>query len=58
MFEVRPHIPSIEKINNLLPKVSYDILQKYTDLVLQKYTNYLGNYIIEEKDSENFVYFN
>ena len=35
-----------------------DILQKYVDLVLQKYSNYLRDWTIEEKDSENFVYFN
>ncbi|PKY51949.1 hypothetical protein RhiirA4_469287 [Rhizophagus irregularis] len=35
-----------------------DILQKCADLVLQKYSNYLRDWTIEEKDSENFVYFN
>ena len=35
-----------------------DILQKYADLVLQKYSNYLRDWTIEEKDSENFIYFN
>ncbi|RIA92126.1 hypothetical protein C1645_736587 [Glomus cerebriforme] len=35
-----------------------DILQKYAELVLQKYSNYLRDWTIKEKDSENFVYFN
>ncbi|PKK58056.1 hypothetical protein RhiirC2_796941, partial [Rhizophagus irregularis] len=58
-LEVRPRILSIEKNNNLLRiSRSLDILQKYADLVLQKYSNYLRDWTIEEKDSENFIYFN
>ncbi|GBC10685.1 hypothetical protein RclHR1_09820004 [Rhizophagus clarus] len=58
-LEVRPRMLSIEKNNNLLRiSVSSDILQKYADLVLQKYFNYFRDWTIEEKDSENFVYFN
>ena len=50
---------SIEKNNNSLRiSVSQDILQKYANLVLQKYSNYLKNWNIEENDSQNFVYFN
>ncbi|PKB94866.1 hypothetical protein RhiirA5_437884, partial [Rhizophagus irregularis] len=50
---------STEKNNNPLRiSVGSDILQKYADLVLQKYSNYLRDWTIEEKDSENFVYFN
>jgi hypothetical protein len=50
---------SIEKNNNPLRiLVGSDILQKYAELVLQKYSNYLRDWTIEEKDSENFVYFN
>jgi hypothetical protein len=50
---------SIEKNNNLLKIfVGLDILQKYADLVLQKYSNYLRDWTIEEKNSENFIYFN
>ena len=58
-LEVRPRMLSIEKNNNLLRiSVSLDILQKYADLVLQKYSNYLRDWTIEEKDLENFIYFN
>ena len=58
-LEVRPRMLSIEKNNNLLRiSVSSDILQKYADLVLQKYSSYLRDWTIEDKDSENFVYFN
>ncbi|CAB4398616.1 unnamed protein product [Rhizophagus irregularis] len=35
-----------------------DVLQKYAELVLQKHSSYLRDWTIEEKDSENFVYFN
>jgi hypothetical protein len=50
---------STEKNNNPLRiSVGQDILQKCADLVLQKYSNYLRDWTIEEKDSENFVYFN
>ncbi|RGB38347.1 hypothetical protein C1646_755876 [Rhizophagus diaphanus] len=38
--------------------VGQDVLQKYAELVLQKYSNYLRDWTIEEKDLENFVYFN
>jgi hypothetical protein len=58
-LEVRPRMLSIEKNNSPLRiSVGSDILQKYADLVLQKYSNYLRDWTIEEKDSENFVYFN
>ncbi|CAB4392821.1 unnamed protein product [Rhizophagus irregularis] len=58
-LEVRPRMLSIEKNNNPLRiSVGRDILRKYADLVLQKYSNYLRDWTIEEKDSENFVYFN
>src|SRR3954451_18193024 len=57
-LEIRSRILSMEKNINPLPKASQDILQKCAVLVLQKYTNYLGNWIIEENDSQNFVYFN
>ncbi|CAB4390584.1 unnamed protein product [Rhizophagus irregularis] len=58
-LEVRPRMLSIEKNNNPLRiSVGRDILRKYADLVLQKYSNYLTDWTIEEKDSENFVYFN
>ncbi|PKY34360.1 hypothetical protein RhiirB3_498303, partial [Rhizophagus irregularis] len=58
-LKVRPRILSTEKNNNPLRiSVGSDILQKYADLVLQKYSNYLRDWTIEEKDSENFVYFN
>src|SRR5256714_12990908 len=50
---------NIEKNNNPLRiTMGSDILQKYADLILQKYSNYLKDWTIEEKDSENFVYFN
>ena len=35
-----------------------DVLQKCADLVLQKHSNYLRDWNIEENDSQNFVYFN
>ena len=58
-LEVRPHILSIEKNNNLLRIiVGQGVLQKCIDLVLQKYSNYLRDWNIEENDSQNFVYFN
>ena len=58
-LEVRPRMLSIEKNNNPLRiSVGSDILQKYANLVLQKYSSYLRDWTIEEKDSENFVYFN
>ena len=58
-LEVRPRMLSEEKNNNPLRIiVSQDVLQKCANLVLQKHSNYLRNWIIEEKDSENFVYFN
>ncbi|CAG8510440.1 12880_t:CDS:2 [Cetraspora pellucida] len=58
-LEVRPQMLSKEKNNNPLRIiVSQDVLQKYANLVLQKHSNYLRDWIIEEKDSENFVYFN
>src|SRR5688572_8418548 len=58
-LEVRPRMLSTEKNNNPLRiSVSSDILQKCADLVLQKHSNYLRDWTIEEKDSKNFVYFN
>src|SRR2546423_9711334 len=58
-LKVRPRMLSIEKNNNPLRiLVGSDILQKYADLVLQKYSSYLRDWTIEDKDSENFVYFN
>ncbi|CAI2190049.1 2557_t:CDS:2, partial [Funneliformis geosporum] len=54
-LEVSSRILSIEK-NNILLRISVgsDILQKHTNLVLQKHFNYLRDWTIEEKDSENF----
>ena len=58
-LEVKPRLLSTEKNNNPLRIiVSQDVLQKCADLVLQKHSNYLRDWNIEEKDSENFVYFN
>src|SRR5215475_12458530 len=58
-LEVRSRMLSIEKNNNLLRiSVGQDVLQKCADLVLQKYSNYLRDWTIEENDSGNFVYFN
>ena len=50
---------SVEKNNSQLKiVVGYNVLQKCANLVLQKYSNYLRDCTIKEKDSENFVYFN
>ncbi|GES86148.1 hypothetical protein GLOIN_2v1791232 [Rhizophagus clarus] len=58
-LEVRSRMLSIEKNNNLLRiSIDQDILRKYAELVLQKHSSYLRDWTIEEKDSENFVYFN
>jgi len=58
-LKVRSRMLSIEKNNNPLRiSVGSDILQKYAELVLQKHSSYLRDWNIEEKDSENFVYFN
>ncbi|POG70163.1 hypothetical protein GLOIN_2v1776239 [Rhizophagus irregularis DAOM 181602=DAOM 197198] len=58
-LKVRPRMLSIEKNNNLLRiSVGRDILQKCANLVLQKHSNYLRDWNIEENDSQNFVYFN
>ncbi|GBB89563.1 hypothetical protein RclHR1_01630001 [Rhizophagus clarus] len=58
-LKVRPRMLSVEKNNRPLKIIiGHDILQKYADLVLQKHSNYLRYWTIEEKDSENFVYFN
>ncbi|RHZ85037.1 hypothetical protein Glove_73g27 [Diversispora epigaea] len=58
-FEVRPRILSVEKINNQKKIiVGHDSLKKYANQVLQKYSNYLGSWDIEEKNSQYFVYFN
>ncbi|RGB22102.1 hypothetical protein C1646_776650 [Rhizophagus diaphanus] len=57
-LEVRPRMLSVEKNNNPLRiSVGQGILQKCADLVLQKHSKYLKDWTIEEKDSENFVYF-
>ncbi|CAI2185292.1 14769_t:CDS:2, partial [Funneliformis geosporum] len=58
---VRPQMLSEEKNNNLLKIIiGQDVLQKYAKLVLQKYSNYLRDWAIEEKEEtkENFIYFN
>ncbi|CAI2198405.1 16274_t:CDS:2, partial [Funneliformis geosporum] len=58
---VRPRILSEEKNNNPLKIiVGQDVLQKYAKLVLQKHSNYLRDWTIEEKEEtkENFIYFN
>ncbi|RHZ76190.1 hypothetical protein Glove_202g91 [Diversispora epigaea] len=58
-YEVRPRILSIEKINNQKKIiVGHDALKKYANLVLQKYSDYIGSWDIEEKDSQWYVYFN
>ncbi|CAH1768321.1 13091_t:CDS:2, partial [Entrophospora sp. SA101] len=57
-LEVRPRILSVEKINQKKIIVGQDSLKKYANLVLQKYSDYLGGWDIEEKDSQYFVYFN
>ncbi|RIA88594.1 hypothetical protein C1645_826112 [Glomus cerebriforme] len=58
-FEVRSRLLSTEKNNNPLRIIiGHDILQKCADLVLQKHSNYLRDWTIKEKVSENFVYFN
>ncbi|GBB94832.1 hypothetical protein RclHR1_02420019 [Rhizophagus clarus] len=58
-LEVRPRLLSEEKNNNPLRIiVGQDILQKCANLVLQKHSNYLRDWTIEEKDSQYFVYFN
>ena len=55
-LEVRPQLLSEEKNNNPLRiSMGQDVLQKCADLVLQKYSNYLRDWTIEEKDSQNFV---
>ncbi|GES85411.1 hypothetical protein GLOIN_2v1777834 [Rhizophagus clarus] len=54
-LEVRPQMLSKEKNNNPLRIiVGQDVLQKCANLVLQKHSNYLRDWTIEEKDSENF----
>src|ERR1051325_147227 len=54
-LEVRPRMLSEEKNNNPLRIiVGQDVLQKCANLVLQKHSNYLRDWTIEEKDSENF----
>ncbi|RIB01809.1 hypothetical protein C2G38_2229633 [Gigaspora rosea] len=57
-LEVRPRILSVEKINQKKIIVGQDSLKKYANLVLQKYSDYLEGWDIEEKDSQYFVYFN
>ncbi|CAG8554560.1 3024_t:CDS:2, partial [Cetraspora pellucida] len=57
-FEVRPRILSVEKINNQKKIiVGHNSLKKYANQVLQKYSDYLGSWDIEEKDSQYFIYF-
>ncbi|CAI2196150.1 13789_t:CDS:2, partial [Funneliformis geosporum] len=59
-LEVRPRMLSTEKNDNPLRiSVGQDVLQKFANLVLQKYSNYLRDWTIEEKEEtkENFVYF-
>ncbi|RHZ87063.1 hypothetical protein Glove_40g139 [Diversispora epigaea] len=56
-FEVKPHILSVEKINQKKIIVGQNSLKKYANLVMQEYSNYLGGWDIEEKDSQYFVYF-
>ncbi|CAJ0900328.1 3622_t:CDS:2, partial [Entrophospora sp. SA101] len=46
-----------ELIDKLVIQVEQDSLKKYANLVLQKYSDYLGSWDIEEKNSQNFVYF-
>ncbi|POG82949.1 hypothetical protein GLOIN_2v1761403 [Rhizophagus irregularis DAOM 181602=DAOM 197198] len=58
-LEVRPQMLSEEKNNNPLRIiVGQNVLQKCANLILQKHSNYLRDWTIKEKDSENFVYFN
>ncbi|CAG8718643.1 14774_t:CDS:2, partial [Cetraspora pellucida] len=58
-LEVRPRVLSVKKNNNPLRIiVGQNILQKCTELVLQKHSNYLRDCTIEERDLQNFVYFN
>ncbi|RHZ81903.1 hypothetical protein Glove_117g518 [Diversispora epigaea] len=58
-YEIRPHILSIEKINNQKKIiVGHDVLKKYANLVLRTYPDYLGGWDIEERNSEWVVYFN
>ncbi|CAG8827933.1 435_t:CDS:2, partial [Cetraspora pellucida] len=57
-LEVRPCILSVKKINQKKIIVGQDSLKKYANLVLQKYSDYLGRWDIEEKDSQYFIYFN
>ncbi|CAJ0824684.1 5510_t:CDS:2 [Entrophospora sp. SA101] len=57
-YEIRPCILSIEKINNQKKIiVGQDALKKYANLILQKYSEYLRNWDIEEKNSQWYVYF-
>ncbi|CAH1765944.1 4096_t:CDS:2 [Entrophospora sp. SA101] len=52
-YEIRPCILSIEKINNQKKIiVGQDALKKYANLILQKYSEYLRNWDIEEKNSQ------
>ena len=55
---MRPRILSVKKINQKKINVGRDELQNYANLVLQKYSHYLKNWDIEEKNSGYFVYFN
>ncbi|CAI2199196.1 15064_t:CDS:2, partial [Funneliformis geosporum] len=56
-LEVRPQMLSKEKNNNPLKIIiDQDVLQKYAKLVLQKHSNYLKDWTIEENEEtkENF----
>ncbi len=58
-FKVRPQMLNIKKNNNLLRIfISWDILQKCVNLVLQMHSNYLKDWNIKENDLQNFIYFN
>ncbi|CAI2171596.1 18102_t:CDS:2 [Funneliformis geosporum] len=58
-FEIRSRMLSEEKNNNPLRIIiGQNVLQKCMKLVLQNHSNYLKDWTIKEKDSENFVYFN
>ncbi|KAF0562285.1 superfamily I DNA and RNA helicases: PROVISIONAL [Gigaspora margarita] len=52
-YKVRPRILSIEKINKQKKIImGHDALKKYANIVLQKYSKYLGIWNIEEKNSQ------
>jgi len=43
-FEVRPRILSVEKINQKKIIIGRDALKNYANLVMQKYSEYLGSW--------------